>query len=505
MPPTPTYPGVYIEEVPASVRAIEGVPTSITAFIGRAERGPVDKPVRIQSLADYDQRFGGLWADSMMSHSIRHFYLNGGADALVVRVHNSGVAATFTLHGEAGTLMLEAANPGSWADNLEVEVNHQTQSPRDDASFNLAVREVVNGKAIAQEVFHDLSIRLDDDRCVDRILKQQSEFLRVRGDMPTERPNPGPPEGRTNGGDGEDISFAQIADPALKPIHRGIWALDDADIFNMVCIPPFSNDTDVDAETWTAAQDYCHEKRAMLIIDPPSTWSTPSDVVASDDLTGTMPACHKNAAVYFPRVKMANPLKDDQVQMFAPCGLIAGIYARTDAQRGVWKAPAGVEAQLVGVDELAYTMTEPENGKLNGTGVNCLRSFPDIGNVIWDSRTTVGTDRLGSEWKYVPVRRLALFIEESLYRGTKWAVFEPNNELLWASIRRTIGAFMHNLFRAGAFQGSTPGEAYFVKCDRETTTRNDINLGNINILIGFAPLKPAEFVAIKIQQIAQVD
>ncbi len=503
MPPTPTYPGVYIEEVPGGIRAIKGVATSITAFIGRAERGPVDKPVLMGNLADYDRQFGGLWADSMMSHSIRHFFRNGGTDAIIVRVHNGGVAATFTFHGETGALMLEAANPGSWADNLEVEVNHQSQSPGDDASFNLAVREVVDGKTITEEVFHDLSTRQDEDRCIERVLERQSDLVRVQGDTPIGRPNPGPPTERTNGSDGKDIGFAQIADPSLKQGLRGIWALDNTDIFNMLCIPPFSADMDVDAETWTGAQDYCHDKRAMLIIDPPSTWSSPSDVVAGDDLTGTVPARHKNAAVYFPRVKMANPLKDDQVETFAPCGLIAGIYARTDAQRGVWKAPAGVEAQTCRCgrtrlhdDRSREWETEP------ATGVNCLRSFPDIGNVIWGSRTTVGADHLASEWKYVPVRRLALFIEESLYRGTHWAVFEPNDEPLWAKIRLSVGAFMHDLFREGAFQGSKTDEAYFVKCDRETTTQNDINLGNINILIGFAPLKPAEFVVIKIQQIA---
>lgn len=500
MPPTPTYPGVYIDEVPGSVRAIEGVPTSATAFIGRAERGPVDKPVLIRNLADYDQQFGGLWADSMMSYSIRHFYQNGGTDAIIVRVQNGGAAATFTLSGEAGSLILEAANPGSWADNLEIEIDHQTGSPGDDASFNLTISEVVDGETIMEEVFHELSTRPGDDRCIERVLEQQSDLLRVQGDMPTGRPTPGPPIARTNGSDGEAIGFSQIADPSLKPIGRGIWALDNAGIFNLLCIPPFSAEMDVDAATWTAAQQYCHEKRAMLIIDPPSTWSSPSAVVAGDDLTGTVPARHQNAAVYFPRVKLANPLNQGQSETFAPCGLIAGVYARTDARRGVWKAPAGLQAQLVGVDELACTITDPENDKLNGLGVNCLRTFPDVGDVIWGSRTTVGADHLASEWQYIPVRRLALYIEESLYRGMKWVVFEPNDEPLWANIRITIAAFMQNLFRAGAFPGSTPGEAYFVKCDRETTTQTDIDLGIVNIQVGFAPVRPAEFVVIKIRQ-----
>jgi phage tail sheath protein FI len=148
------------------------------------------------------------------------------------------------------------------------------------------------------------------------------------------------------------------------------------------------------------------------------------------------------------------------------------------------------------------SLTDPENGQLNPLGVNCLRALGPAGRVIWGSRTLRGADQLADEWKYVPVRRTALFIEESLYRGTQWVVFEPNDEPLWAQIRLNIGAFMHNLFRQGAFQGTTPKDAYFVKCDKETTTQNDINLGIVNIIVGFAPLKPAEFVIIKLQQMA---
>jgi phage tail sheath protein FI len=181
---------------------------------------------------------------------------------------------------------------------------------------------------------------------------------------------------------------------------------------------------------------------------------------------------------------------------------VAGIMARTDSQRGVWKAPAGLEAGFSGVRELSYKLDDGANGRLNPLGLNCLRSFPVFGTVVWGARTLAGADVLASDWKYVPVRRLTLFIEESLYRGTQWAVFEPNDEPLWAQIRLNLGAFMHNLFVQGAFKGASPRDAYFVKCDKETTPQNAIDLGIVNIVVGFAPLKPAEFVVIKIQQIA---
>jgi hypothetical protein len=213
-----------------------------------------------------------------------------------------------------------------------------------------------------------------------------------------------------------------------------------------------------------------------------------------------------NAALFFPRLKMANPEMDKQIEEFVSCGAVAGIFAKTDAERGVWKAPAGQDAKLIGVNQLSVPLTDQENGVLNQLGINCLRTFPLYGRLVWGSRTLEGADQLASEWKYIAVRRTALFIEETLFRGTKWVVFEPNDEPLWAQIRLNIGAFMHNLFRQGAFQGSTPKEAYLVKCDKETTTQNDINAGIVNILVGFAPLKPAEFVMIKIQQLAgQID
>ncbi len=208
------------------------------------------------------------------------------------------------------------------------------------------------------------------------------------------------------------------------------------------------------------------------------------------------------AAIYYPWVRVPDPLNNGKLASFPPSGMIAGLYARTDSSRGVWKAPAGTEATLLGVRGVDYLMTDMENGTLNPHGVNCIRIFPVYGPVCWGSRTVSGDDQIASDYKYVPVRRLALYIEESLYRGTKWVVFEPNDEPLWAQIRLNVGAFMHNLFRQGAFQGQTPSDAYLVKCDKETTTQNDINLGIVNILVAFAPLKPAEFVVLQIQQLA---
>ena len=292
----------------------------------------------------------------------------------------------------------------------------------------------------------------------------------------------------------------------------GIYALDKVDLFNLLCIPdvtrakagsspPRSDLTPTDQNAvCSAAMTYCQERRAFLLLDaPPEVADVPS---ATDWKTSGLTVHAENGAAYFPRLKLADSLNSNQLRTFAPCGVVAGLYARIDASRGVWKAPAGVEATLTGVQGMVYKLTDAENGALNPLGLNCFRIFPIYGPVDWGARTLVGSDDEGSEWKYVPVRRTALFLEESLYRGTQWVVFEPNDEPLWSQIRLNLTAFMMSLFRQGAFQGAKPSDAFFVKCDRETTTQDDINKGIVNILIGFAPLKPAEFVVIKLSQIA---
>jgi len=390
MPVTPTYPGVYVEEIPSGARTIAAVATSITAFIGRSQSGPLDEPVTVKSFREFEQTFGGLWMESMLAFSVRDFFLNGGGEAVIVRISR---------HSAAGAAL-------------------------------------------------------------------------TAGDFIGE---------------------------SKESTKTGMYSLDKTDLFNLLCIPPYLARYEVDASVVAAAAMYCEKRGAMLIVDAPGSWDSKDKAKHGFRSVGTT---SKNAALFFPRLRQPNPLRHNQVEEFAPCGAVAGVFARTDARRGVWKAPAGTEANLVGVSDLSVSLTDEEQGELNSLGINCLRAFPTAGKVIWGARTLRGADQLADEYKYIPVRRLALFLEESLYRGTQWVVFEPNDEPLWAQIRLNIGAFMHNLFRQDAFQGSTPREAYFVKCDRETTTQTDINNGVVNIIVGFAPLKPAEFVIIKIQQMA---
>jgi len=284
-------------------------------------------------------------------------------------------------------------------------------------------------------------------------------------------------------------------------LKTGFHALDIVDLFNLMIIPGDSGIANPDT-IWGPASTYCDQHRAFLIVDAPANWTAngvpavTGNTALVNDLRASIVKDH--SAVFYPRIRYN---RDGLVQTIGPSGAIAGLMARTDTNRGVWKAPAGLEADIRNILGLEVKLTDAENGVLNKKGVNCLRAFPS-GIVNWGARTLAGDDDEGSEWKYVPVRRLALNIEESLYRGTRWVVFEGNDEPLWAKIRLNVGAYMMSLFRQGAFQGTTPRDAFFVKCDKETTTQDDINKGIVNIQVGFAPLKPAEFVIITIQQMA---
>lgn len=743
MPINPTYPGVYIQEIPSGVRTIVGVSTSVTAFAGSAKSGPINKAIHILSYSDFERRFGGLSNDSEMSYAVRQFFSNGGSDAWVVRVAKNAIAATKTLQNSTSqdVLKITALDEGKTGNDIEVRVDYKSGNPA--STFNLAlgdeayldlsmnsndaryVEDIVNGASQLVEVkrvhnlaglttgtstsgvIGDVNTLLDANHNQLRISVNGSQPVSVQIDLPvtgadaaaritnlctslqtkvqaaangntalssftcvpnaddnriimtsgeageassvrvlaglrndasgrlklgtinggqetdavsTIRPVEAPDRGTLTGGvittlsglpgtgnrsfyisiDGygpdivdigtaaaagitlqdklqdiaarikTNVSALKTSNPgyqnftctvaasklilasgsrgtgstvmvnevtgdglaaglkllsdatktqpanitlqggneesftdaeayniyiASRADRKGIYALESVDIFNLLCLPGVT-----DSGILADADSYCQERRAFMIIDAPHITKKPSEMVTL--ISGTALPKSDHAAVYYPWIRIADPLKGGKLRSCPPSGTVAGLYARTDSARGVWKAPAGTDATLVGVQEAEYLLTDMENGTLNPLGSNCIRIFPVFGAVAWGARTLRGADQMASEYKYIPIRRLALFIEESLFRGTKWVVFEPNDEPLWAQIRLNLGAFMHSLFRQGAFQGQTPKDAYFVKCDKETTTQDDRNKGIVNIVVGFAPLKPAEFVIIQIQQIA---
>ncbi|MEU6116044.1 phage tail sheath C-terminal domain-containing protein [Streptomyces sp. NPDC047117] len=626
MPTNATYPGVYVEELPSSVRSITTVTTSVTAFVGHTRRGPLNHPVRVTSFADFERRFGGLTSKSPLSYAVHQFFGNGGTVAVIVRTVKAGTGeeACVTLestegHSECPVLEVHAKEPGIWGDGLRIAVDHDTPArhstttparsasrhPSHGETFNL---QVLDAKGTARESYGNLSMDPESGRYAETVINAGSQLIRVKvldegrpdpsgtvskpfahdlpdlnvdltvkigevereftlydpdqdGEAPctvTElalllerklRALPDAPGKHAYAGaqvtafgrrlqvvagsaDPEDVvrfvgecandlGLEASVNPPVFPLSGGVdgdvpgprdiigsearktglQALRDVDDVNLLSLPELSGyeNTEDMITVLSAAERLCQERRIFHLVDAPSTWvsvdSARAGIGAFESVRGN------HSGLYFPHLQLTDPLTG-RLRTFPPSGAIAGVIARTDSERGVWKAPAGTEARLAGVHSLSVKLTDRENGLLNPLGINSLRTFPMVGPVVWGARTLQGADALDSEWKYVPVRRLALHVEESLLRGLQWVVFEPNNEQLWQQIRLNASSYLHGLFQQGAFKGGTPREAYFVKCDKDTTTAEDIDNGIVNVVVGIAPVKPAEFVIVKIQQMA---
>ena len=520
MPPSPTHPGVYVEEIPRGARTITGVATSIAAFVGWAAKGAVDHAELVLSWSDYVCQFGGLDRRSLLGYSVNQFFANGGQRAYIVRLVSTAAPAKVTLDDkENGNVQLEitARNPGTWMNGYAIITRRvSTDDPEDTSRFQLLVADTrEDPKGVIVEAFENVSMKAGDTRFVETVLKAASTLIYAKAnseqpptdtaipelDVESEGKKKGviPDAAKLGGGDDGPVLYPNDDEfetaLGLTNATNGVFLLDRIDLFNLLCVPGETKRT-----TIQALQKFCRDRRVFLITDCAQNTSVDALKNGPVGITGDDAI---NAAFYFPWLIAPDPLQQNRPREFPPCGFVAGIYARTDSQHGVWKAPAGSAASLTGVIDTKVPLTNNENGALNPYAVNCIRNFPTHGIVVWGSRTLQGNNEYGSEWKYIPVRRTALFIEETLYRATKWVTSEPNDEPLWAKIRLDIGAFMNDLFRKGAFHGTTPTNAYFVKCDGETTMQSDINKGLVNIWVGFAPLKPAEFVVIKLQQIAR--
>lgn len=478
---------------------------------------------------DFQTQYGGLGSSnglpSYLGYAVSQFFGNGGQQAYVARIAWDGSlgwtgsppaakpARAASAAAVGGAFTLYATSPGSWGNNIAVKVS---ADPGPSTGFAL---QVLGGGGELLEDFACLSVSPADPRYVVTVINGGSQNVTFANPAqpnaaipPPARPSSTPASGvKLAGGlDGPilapgDANFETAlgaGNAAASNSLYGVGLLNLVESFNLLCVPGETDET-----TIQQLQQYCVRKRAFLIVDCPQAITR--DSLYSGRL-GTGPGGgtpggltgenSRNSAYYYPWVLAPDPLAANRPALFPPSGFVAGIYASTDSNQGVWKAPAGTAARLAGAAGLQTDLTDLELGDLAGRAVNCLRQFEALGEVVWGARTLAGGDQASSQWKYVPIRRLALFIESSLYAGTKWVVFEPNGDALWSRIRSTVASFMQGLFLQGAFQGTTPQEAYFVRCDSGNNTQADIDQGIVNILVGFAPLYPAEFVVIQIAQ-----
>jgi len=562
MPITPTYPGVYIEELPSMSHSVTPAPTSIAVFIGyshpfRTDPAHFGVAQHIFNFTDYQNIFGGYfdlgeWLPDYLGNAVFQFFQNGGTEAWVVGLKTSGfldpsgnpvndangnpieltpAALTFDMSAAGAaantvTATLTALQPGGTDPNnnnapsgtvTQVQFLNRRKSDPAGQNFDTADILITHGPTIQEKyravAAKDIATALAQSSLVTVAITPATE-------TPAQFPDPLPNNG--------DLAYTE-APPANStlfnplnygPVFQAGASLDvDVKIFNLMVLPGISPVSEAQSAVLSEALVFCEEKRAFFIMDAPPNATVspvgpqpagPPAAVTMDDFwngrtTLAPPPVSTNGAIYFPYLQTLNPVTGQQMNS-PPSGFVAGVFAREDVAVSVGKAPAGLETPLQGTAGVVPwgRMTDPQQGPLNGDGVNCLREFPGLGPpVVFGARTLVSSNPAFQEWKYVPVRRTALFLEQSLYGSLGWAVFQPNDTPLWNALTQEVEAFMLTLFRAGNyFQGSTPSEAFLVECDSTTTTLTDQANGIVNILVGFAPLKPAEFVVIQISQLA---
>jgi hypothetical protein len=541
MPVTPTYPGIYIEEILSNSHTITAAPTSVTVFIGYTHplRTPPEhygEAVQVFSFTDYEREFGGLfnvdWLADDVGRAVFQFFSNGGAVAYVValqpRFHPfSGgtpteiLAPTLTLGDTTTGVVFSGREPVDAHHPLTVSITNvrptippppgQLPGPLDVADVTIAYgnraetfrRVTLNASPPAADAANTLEQRIGTAAAPVSSLVTVAPAS-AAGGYPTVWPSalgPTPLDGQLPTAPFTTYQLGDFGDAFGQDA-----AVDKIPLFNLLLTPGIW-DPPVVSEALAMAE----RKRAFVVTDPPAdavadqtgaSLPTIGDIMSDAASPRSIPKS-QNGALYFPYLRSTNPATGDPISV-PPSGFVAGVMAREDTNRGVWKAPAGYEASVSNTAGVVSSgrMTDPRQGTLNPLGVNCLRSFPGIGTVVFGARTLVAANPAFQQYRYVPVRRMTLFIEQSLFASLGWVIFEPNDTPLWVSIRTSIDNFMLGLFSQGAFQGTTPSQAFQVSCDATTTTPDDQANGIVNIVVAFAPLKPAEFVIIKIAQLA---
>ena len=521
-------PGVYVEEVSSGIKPIEGVGTSTAAFVGRARKGPVNEPLLVTNPSQFLANFGDLHQDYFLGYGVNNFFVEGGTRCYVVRVFKptdadeptSDFARTpddFT----DGKLKVLAKTPGKWGNKIWVMIGDPAFDPNDpdntiDPKFSLTILYSESAepdlKEDIVEVFESLSMKEFTDNGqpnpyhVELQINEKSAYIEVIDQTEDTAPpaNTDTPVQLEEGTDG--LSLDAPTDFTGDAPGKGLLAFDTVDDINIVVIPGLFNSELTNAEARIASQSamtYCEKRKDCFFIADSPDDLIPTEVLkykqAQGDDFGTDAGSAFNssyAALYYPWIKIFDPLRG-KVIPFPPSSSIAGAYSATDIRRGVHKAPAGiVDGRLKTPAGITRNITKGEQDLLNPNGINVIRNFPDSGIVVWGARTITADP----EWKYLNVRRLFLFLEESIDEGTQWVVFEPNDPVLWAKIVRNISAFLRIQWLEGKLVGNKPEEAFFVRCDSETNPQDSVDLGRVITVIGVAPSKPAEFVIFRIMQ-----
>lgn len=512
-------PGVYIEEIEIGPKPIESLSTSTAGFLGKAERGP-DKATLITSFADYSRIYGGFLKGSNLTYAIDGFFRNGGNRCYISKISaNDSAIATFQLNINAEQITVNAVGRGSWGNRIFLQIGNT--SSNNSANFKLTIlyysimppltddmivdptdptkrTDPKRREPDVIEIHDDLSFDQNSSSYFKNMINGVSNLIVVSEPTPAPTPTPTPTpiqifEHLSQGGDGSTISKSdfegqEINDPepnSNKKIKTGLKSFEVIDDISIICSPEEPTVSGIQ----DSLIDHCENLKYRFAI-------LQTNYIDFNDIGNLKPSRDsKYAALYGPWVNVFDPLTGGSL-LIPPGGHIAGIYARSDSDRGVHKAPANEVVR--GAISMQVSITKNDQAVLNPRGINVIRPFPGRGILLWGART-ISKDPL---WKYVNVRRLFIFIEQSIDYATQWAVFEPNSERLWSRMKATCTQFLTQIWHDGALMGITPDQAFFVKCDRTTMTQNDIDNGRLIVVIGIAPVKPAEFVVFRIAQVA---
>ncbi len=495
---TPINVGLRLATERGPDTSIARSPTGRTAFVGRTLRGPVNRPVFLKSFAEFKQIFGGLWQPSPLGYAVEQFFDNGGREAIVVRVVNGARASTLSLPAGAGTLRLRAARPGT-REFLRACVDYDNIAPGNVAEFNLTVQRVrLQGteQVEDQEIFRRLSLSPDSERHLTRLL-EESELIEMGGPVPAVRPDK-TVDGATglatryvcsnaDGDDGAPLTDYDLIGSAAD--HTGLFALGTGECFNFLCIPPLSRTQDVGPSVLLIAARYCKERRALLIVDPPSDWHTADDALRA--LRGWAFAS-ENALMYFPRILAHDKLRG-HFELFAPCGAVAGMLARSDETFPVWGPARQEEAVLRPGFRPSCLVAEDRRQRLAAVGVNTIQAVRSAARIGVTARTLAAGSAGAADWQSLAARRLALFILNSVERGTRWVVNAAAQPDLSDVVAAEVRAFFERLHEAGCFGDRPVEEAFFVICDSRMNGGSAAPAGEFQLLIGFAASRRHEF------------
>ena len=504
---TPSKQALQVAEERGPDQSISRLATARTAFVGRTLRGPVNRPVFIKSFAEFQLVFGGLWQPSLLGYAVEQFFDNGGREALIVRVANGARSATLTLKAGEQALHLQALRPGT-REFLRASVDFDNIAPDELEVFNLTVQRVRaqgTGQVDDQEIFHRLSVTQTDERYFPTAIAR-SALIRLVGEMPARRPDRtlDPASGlatayvnsNSDGDDGAPLTDYDLIGSSLE--HTGVFALQQADYFNFLCIPPLSRDRDVGPSALLVAARYCKERRALLIVDPPSMWQT-----ADDALNGLRDwnLSNENALMYFPRVLAHDKLRG-HFESFAPCGVVAGMLARCDEASPVWLSAEREEPILRPGFRPACLVGEDRRLRLASLGVNTLQAVRSAARMNVRLRTLAAGNTANADWRYLSARRFALFILGSIEQGTRWVVAAGSSAEVADHVTAQVRAFFEGLHASGSFGTRRLEEAFFLICDERVNNSSALSCGEVRFVIGFAASRENEFHCFRISHSA---